>query len=81
VPSSAVYSRLDGIRVLAGLREADQRSGTRTVAVRCSHLGSACPGTLWVTADPAAGPNPDPPETLPAAALAAARLYKNPMPR
>jgi len=58
VPSTAVYSRLDGI---VSWRACVEPTSVRhqNVAVRCSHLGFGVdPATLWLTADRLAQPEP-----------------------
>ena len=58
VPSTAVYSRLDGI---VSWRACVEPTSVRhqNVAVRCSHLGFGVdPATLWLTADRLAQPVP-----------------------
>jgi pimeloyl-ACP methyl ester carboxylesterase len=58
VPSTAVYSRLDGIVSWRACVEPTSLSH-QNVAVRCSHLGFGVdPATLWVTADRLAQPEP-----------------------
>jgi pimeloyl-ACP methyl ester carboxylesterase len=73
VPSTAVYSRRDGI-VSWQACQAPQTSLHENVEVRCSHLGFGVdPATWWLIADRlAAAPGPRPPFTPP---LLLRRLY------
>jgi hypothetical protein len=56
VPSTAVYSRRDGIVSWQACREPETRLH-ENVEVRCSHLGFGVdPATLWLIADRLAAP-------------------------
>ena len=57
VPSTSVYSRLDGVVSWAACRE-PETSTHQNVEVRCSHLGFGFdPATLWLIADRLATPS------------------------
>jgi pimeloyl-ACP methyl ester carboxylesterase len=56
VPSTSVYSRLDGVVSWAACQE-PETSRHQNVEVRCSHLGFGVdPATLWLIADRLAAP-------------------------
>jgi pimeloyl-ACP methyl ester carboxylesterase len=73
VPSTAVYSRRDGIVSWQACREPETRLH-ENVEVRCSHLGFGVdPATLWLIADRLAAPARQRPPFRPPALLR--RLY------
>jgi pimeloyl-ACP methyl ester carboxylesterase len=66
VPSTAVYSRQDGIVAWSACQAPETRQH-ENVEVRCSHLGFGVdPATWWLIADRLAAPRPRPPFRPPA---------------